>query len=203
MRLCAALGNPNIKTRNAKRFTLPEFRNPFPVSSRDDGNKDPFYVDLTVVIDPASRYAHKMASVVSAVQNSVGEWMKIDVLFNPPAKHSELPLKSYYRYVSGYDANGQNGVVMFENVPQEPLFTQNLIAPDNWMVEVVKCVHDLDNIRLRDISGSIKSEYELEYLLVEGHCLESKTGSPPRGLQFTLTPSDSGKLVIYRNFFNL
>lgn len=30
------------------------------------------------------------------------------------------------------------------------------------------------------------SEYELEYLLVEGHCFEAITSSPPRGLQITL-----------------
>lgn len=30
------------------------------------------------------------------------------------------------------------------------------------------------------------SEYELEYLLLEGHCFEQNTGSPPRGLQITL-----------------
>lgn len=30
------------------------------------------------------------------------------------------------------------------------------------------------------------SVYELEYLLVEGHCFEANTGSPPRGLQITL-----------------
>ncbi|CAG0922145.1 unnamed protein product, partial [Notodromas monacha] len=29
-------------------------------------------------------------------------------------------------------------------------------------------------------------EYELENLLLEGHCFESGTGNPPRGLQFTL-----------------
>lgn len=30
------------------------------------------------------------------------------------------------------------------------------------------------------------SEYELEYLLLEGHCFEQSSGSPPRGLQITL-----------------
>lgn len=30
------------------------------------------------------------------------------------------------------------------------------------------------------------SEYELEHLLVEGHCFEATMGSPPRGLQITL-----------------
>jgi len=61
------------------------------------------------------------------------------------------------------------------------------------MVEVVKGVNDLDNIRLRDLSGSIYSEFELANLLVEGHCLELKSGSPPRGVQFTLRTNSEGK----------
>lgn len=30
------------------------------------------------------------------------------------------------------------------------------------------------------------SEFELEHLLLEGHCFEAVMGNPPRGLQFTL-----------------
>lgn len=30
------------------------------------------------------------------------------------------------------------------------------------------------------------SEFELEYLLLEGHCFEALLGNPPRGLQITL-----------------
>ncbi len=54
------------------------------------------------------------------------------------------------------------------------------------MVEVVRSVYDLDNIKLIDINGPVHSEYELEYLLLEGHCFDSTSGAPPRGLQFTL-----------------
>ena len=33
---------------------------------------------------------------------------------------------------------------------------------------------------------TVHSEFELEYLLLEGHCFEAYTGNPPRGLQLTL-----------------
>ncbi len=36
------------------------------------------------------------------------------------------------------------------------------------------------------VSGVVNAEYELEYLLLEGHCFDLSTGQPPRGLQFTL-----------------
>lgn len=39
---------------------------------------------------------------------------------------------------------------------------------------------------LRQVSGVVTAEYELEHLLLEGHCFDLSTGQPPRGLQFTL-----------------
>lgn len=39
------------------------------------------------------------------------------------------------------------------------------------------------------------SEFELEHLLLEGHCFEQSTGNPPRGLQFTLGNSKQPVMV--------
>lgn len=36
------------------------------------------------------------------------------------------------------------------------------------------------------VCGVVTAEYELEHLLLEGHCFDLSTGQPPRGLQFTL-----------------
>ena len=59
--------------------------------------------------------------------------------------------------------------------------------PDNWLIEPIKSVYDLDNIKLASVEGSVvHSEFELEYLLLEGHCFEAYTGNPPRGLQLSL-----------------
>lgn len=74
----------------------------------------------------------------------------------------------------------------FVGVPANPLLTQSLNVPENWLVEAVRSVYDLDNIKLSEINGPVHSEYELEYLLLEGHCFDTTTGSPPRGLQITL-----------------
>lgn len=82
------------------------------------------------------------------------------------------------------------------------------------MVQAVRSPHDLDNIHLQEVpgfsvsfshptpllfrllgnprffflqvSGTVAAEYELEHLLLEGHCFDLSTGQPPRGLQFTL-----------------
>lgn len=43
-----------------------------------------------------------------------------------------------------------------------------------------------DCVLCSQVSGVVNAEYELEYLLLEGHCFDLSTGQPPRGLQFTL-----------------
>lgn len=36
------------------------------------------------------------------------------------------------------------------------------------------------------VESTVHAEFELEYILMEGHCFDAGTGQPPRGLQFTL-----------------
>lgn len=36
------------------------------------------------------------------------------------------------------------------------------------------------------VVGNVLAKFELEHILLEGHCFDDMTGSPPRGLQFTL-----------------
>ena len=44
----------------------------------------------------------------------------------------------------------------------------------------------LNIFQLEKIESNVNSEFELEHLLLEGHCFETGTGNPPRGLQMTL-----------------
>ena len=43
-----------------------------------------------------------------------------------------------------------------------------------------------DGTRPPQIEKTVLAEYELEHLLLEGHCFDVMTEQPPRGLQFTL-----------------
>lgn len=45
------------------------------------------------------------------------------------------------------------------------------------------------------VDNVVTAEYELEYLLLEGHCYDITTGQPPRGLQFTLGTSANPTIV--------
>nr|XP_060490186.1 UDP-glucose:glycoprotein glucosyltransferase 2 [Panthera onca] len=48
---------------------------------------------------------------------------------------------------------------------------------------------------LISIERTVTAEYELEYLLLEGHCFDTMTEQPPRGLQFTLSTKSKPVLV--------
>ncbi|GCB68837.1 hypothetical protein scyTo_0013882 [Scyliorhinus torazame] len=128
--------------------------------------------------------------------------MNLRVFMNCQPKLSEMPLKSIYRYVmepeitftaAGSFASGP--VAKFLDMPQSPLFTLIINTPESWMVESVHTSYDLDNIYLKEIDGGVAAEYELEYLLLEGHCYDVSTGQPPRGLQITLGTNANHEIV--------
>lgn len=55
--------------------------------------------------------------------------------------------------VTGALLPGPNAV--FTWLPETPILTQNLHVPENWLVEVVKSKHDLDNIKLEQIETGV------------------------------------------------
>ncbi|KAM8834331.1 UDP-glucose:glycoprotein glucosyltransferase 1 isoform 1-T1 [Synchiropus picturatus] len=154
------------------------------------------YFDVVAIVDPVTRDAQKLAPFLSVLKQLVN--VNLRVFMNCQSKLSELPLKSFYRYVLEPDvvfqADGSfspGPLAKFLDMPQTPLFTLNLNTPESWMVESVRTRYDLDNIYLEEVENIVAAEYELEHLLLEGHCFDVSSGQPPRGLQFTLgTASD-------------
>uniref|UniRef100_A0A914V212 UDP-glucose:glycoprotein glucosyltransferase 1 n=1 Tax=Plectus sambesii TaxID=2011161 RepID=A0A914V212_9BILA len=147
--------------------------------------------DIVAVVDPLSREAQKLAPVLSVLRRVVNADVK--VVMNPRPKLSELPLKRFFRLVlepelqfASDGALRHGPYARFSSLPQKQLLTLNLISPDAWMVEAVNAVHDLDNIKMEMVDSDVTAEYELEHLLLEGHCFDEISGAPPRGLQFTL-----------------
>uniref|UniRef100_T1J9H3 UDP-glucose:glycoprotein glucosyltransferase n=1 Tax=Strigamia maritima TaxID=126957 RepID=T1J9H3_STRMM len=147
--------------------------------------------DIKAISDPVSRGAQKLAPILMTLYEVVNA--KIWLFLNSEEKLSDVTLKSFYRYVlepqMQFLPNGSatpGPMARFSNMPSQPLLTQRIVTPDNWLVEVIKSPYDLDNIHLENVKSVVFSEYELEYLLLEGHCFEQATGNPPRGLQFTL-----------------
>ncbi|KAM8856455.1 UDP-glucose:glycoprotein glucosyltransferase 2 isoform 4-T4 [Spinachia spinachia] len=152
------------------------------------------FYDVVAIVDPLTREAQKMSPLLIVLSQVVN--VRLRVFMNCRAKLSELPLKSFYRFVLesdvsflGNDTVSPGPVARFPELPESPLLTLIMNTPESWMVQAVRSPHDLDNIHLQEVSGTVAAEYELEHLLLEGHCFDLTTGQPPRGLQFTLGTS--------------
>ncbi|XP_038051139.1 UDP-glucose:glycoprotein glucosyltransferase 1-like isoform X2 [Patiria miniata] len=147
--------------------------------------------DIVAILDPLSSQAQKWSHILGVLTDVIN--VRIKVFMNPKDKLSEMPLKRFYRYVLEpeltfrVDSSLTAGpYAKFSDMPPDTLLTLNLLTPESWMVEPVRTAHDLDNIKLSESESGIHGQYELEYLLVEGHCFDQASGQPPRGLQFTL-----------------
>ncbi|XP_078402036.1 UDP-glucose:glycoprotein glucosyltransferase 2 isoform X2 [Cetorhinus maximus] len=153
--------------------------------------QDGVFYEVVAILDPVSREAQRIAPLLMVLHRVIN--MKLKVLMNCRPKLSEMPLKSFYRFVLEpelvftADNNLSAGpMAKFLEMPEVPLFTLNMITPESWLVESLRSPIDLDNIHLEEVEGIVSAEYELEYILLEGHCFDVTTGQPPRGLQFTL-----------------
>ncbi|XP_050819939.1 UDP-glucose:glycoprotein glucosyltransferase 1 isoform X2 [Gopherus flavomarginatus] len=158
------------------------------------------YFDVVAIVDPATRDAQRLAPLLMVLNQLIN--MNLRVFMNCQSKLSDMPLKSFYRYVlepeisfTADDNFAPGPIARFLDMPQTPLFTLNLNTPESWMVESVRTPYDLDNIYLEEVDNRVAAEYELEYLLLEGHCYDITTGQPPRGLQFTLGTSANPVIV--------
>ncbi|XP_056248910.1 UDP-glucose:glycoprotein glucosyltransferase 1 isoform X1 [Seriola aureovittata] len=158
------------------------------------------YFDVVAVVDPVTRDAQKLAPLLLVLKQLVN--VNLRVFMNCQSKLSEMPLKSFYRYVLEPEVTFQTDssfspgpMAKFLDMPQSPLFTLNLNTPESWMVESVHTRYDLDNIYLEEVENIVAAEYELEHLLLEGHCFDVSSGQPPRGLQFTLGTASEPVIV--------
>uniref|UniRef100_A0A672UAU3 UDP-glucose ceramide glucosyltransferase-like 1 n=1 Tax=Strigops habroptila TaxID=2489341 RepID=A0A672UAU3_STRHB len=155
--------------------------------------EEPF-CDVIAIVDPLTREAQKMAHLLIVLKDIIN--MKLRLFLN------SYRFFFFYRFVLEpeltYGINKHlpsEPVAKFLELPESPLLTLNMITPESWLVEAVNSSCDLDNIHLQDIKGTVTAEYELEYILLEGHCFDVTTGQPPRGLQFTLGTKNNPVMV--------
>ncbi|XP_021717311.1 UDP-glucose:glycoprotein glucosyltransferase-like [Chenopodium quinoa] len=162
-------------------------------------SESPIHIDA--VIDPLSPSGQKLTSLLQILGKYFQPSMRI--VLNPLSSLVDLPLKNYYRYVvpsmddfsgSDYAVNGPKA--FFANMPLSKTLTMNLDVPETWLVEPVIAVHDLDNILLENLGDTrtLQAVFELEALVLTGHCFE-KDHEPPRGLQLILGTKSAPHLV--------
>ena len=118
----------------------------------------------------------------------------------------KVPITSYYRFVADAGVvDPADPVARFSNLPTNHILTIRMDVPEPWDVQQTRAVQDTDNLRCDVVAGcsdasyesndSITSagiqltsvEYGLSHLLFFGQCYET-TGTPPNGLQLTLSP---------------
>ncbi|MCO5576449.1 hypothetical protein L7F22_030259 [Adiantum nelumboides] len=149
-------------------------------------------VHVDAIVDPLSSIGQRLSPFFVLLQS----WFKASmrILLNPMNSLADLPLKNFYRFVvpsrHPFNANGslQPGPsAVFSNMPPTRTLTMNLDVPEPWLVEPVDAIYDLDNIVLEKLgeARTMHAVFELEALMLTGHCHEQNDG-PPRGLQLVL-----------------
>jgi len=61
-------------------------------------------------------------------------------------------------------------------MPSKSLLTLTMHPPESWLVEPVRALYDLDNIKLDKVESKVMAEYELEYFVLEGHAKDLTAG---------------------------
>ncbi|KAI3972803.1 hypothetical protein MKX01_019461 [Papaver californicum] len=164
-------------------------------------NNDDASIHIDAVIDPLSPLGQRLAPLLRLLSKFVQPSMRI--VLNPMSSLVDIPLKNYYRFVlptmddfssSDFAINGPNA--FFANMPLSKTLTMNLDVPEPWLVQPVIAVHDLDNIVLENLGDTrtLQAVYELESLVLTGHCSE-KDHEAPRGLQLILGTKSRAHLV--------
>ncbi|ONK57353.1 uncharacterized protein A4U43_C10F19220 [Asparagus officinalis] len=147
---------------------------------------------IDAVIDPLSPAGQKLSPLLRVLWKCIQPSMRI--ILNPISSLADLPLKNFYRYVvpsvddfSAVDYSVNGPKAFFSNMPLSKTLTMNLDVPEPWLVEPTVAIHDLDNILLENLGdvSTLQAVFELEALLLTGHCSE-KNHDPPRGLQLFL-----------------
>jgi UDP-glucose:glycoprotein glucosyltransferase len=80
--------------------------------------------------------------------------------------------------------------VTFTGLSVDPIYTLGMDVPSSWLVRPREALYDLDNIQPSTLPpDGLHALFSLDYLVVEGHARETKSNSPPRGVQLQLTTS--------------
>jgi UDP-glucose:glycoprotein glucosyltransferase len=158
------------------------------------GDRENALTHLVLLLDPLSEGAQKWIAILEKHEELFPE-VYFELYLNP-AQHSEIPLKRFYRYSIEprvkYDNKGNEIPVQvtFTGLSVDPIYTLGMDVPPSWLVRPREALYDLDNIQPSTLPpDGLHALFSLDYLVVEGHARETKSNSPPRGVQLQLTTS--------------
>ena len=163
-------------------------------------------LQVKALFAPLSPAGQQLAPILAFLHESFHA--DVEVILNVQDEYSDLPLKSYYRYVTPkvpYAANttGAEGVdwdgelfrprAVVPSLPLRDILTLGMDVPESWLVSVVKSKHDLDNIQLDTIEETdVVASFRLDSVLFTGMALDIQRMNHPRGVQLELSSLSSG-----------
>lgn len=167
-------------------------------------------IKVVGILDPLSETAQSVSAALALFGMAFNA--EVNIVLNPILRHSEYPLKRYYREVIRWpskladgravaDLEGGNGLV--EGHAEFALATKHTLtaavhALPTWMVTSHKAVHDMDNLRSVDVGDGkwCETTYLLRQLYTEGQAyIIGKDGWPrsaAKGLQVEVGMKGAG-----------
>ena len=172
-------------------------------------------MQVSVILDPVSEAAQRFTPLLKVIRDKLK--LPLQLLLAPAVVldgDDKIPITSYYRFVgdptSITDEDASTGAT-FSNLPTNHLLTLQVDVPEPWNVQQTSAVQDTDNLRcdirigcsddadsknintkqVYERTHLTKVEYGLKNLLIFGQCYELSNGSPPNGLQLTLSRSSA------------
>ncbi|KAG2069543.1 hypothetical protein BDR04DRAFT_1101419 [Suillus decipiens] len=160
------------------------------------GDRENALTHLVLLLDPLSEGAQKWTAILEKHEELFPE-VYFELYLNP-AQHYEIPLKRFYRYSIEprlqYDNKGNEilAQVTFNGLSADPIYTLGMDVSTSWLVRPREALYDLDNVQPSTLPpDGLHALFSLDYLVVEGHAWETKSNSPPQGVQLQLTTSSS------------
>eukprot|EP00741_Cyanophora_paradoxa_P005652 tig00000939_g5479.t1 len=189
MATVSVLGAELAAGRAAARTQLPELPHKLTAYTSGGGSG----VRVYAVVDPLSAAAQRLAPLLLAARDSLNA--SVTLVLNPQPQLSAVPVNNFFRYVLApelaFDAAGNvaSPGASFTQLPEEAILTIGLHTPESWLTQSTAALYDADNVRLSEVPASerlLSFEYELENIVVTGHCYDARLRQPPRGLKLVL-----------------
>jgi hypothetical protein len=150
-------------------------------------NSESTLPSVLAIINPLSLDAQRLTPILTWL---VKYKYPVTIHLNPLLETSNVPLKTYYRYVL-HDSD----MAQFDSIRTSngEIYTLRMDVPESWLIESIYAEQDLDNLNLYSdcSSETCHARFQLEHLVITGTCFDKTHRRAPRGLELELIDSNS------------
>ena len=162
-------------------------------------------LEIKALFDPLSKASQQFSAILAYLRSHMH--VNVEVALNPKLDYTDMPLKTYYRFVlpSTSDINElQVPRAIIPSLPLQDILTLGMDVPEMWLISPTHSKYDLDNIHLASLESGEKdllASFRLDSVLVTGMCVDysalergKSSRIHPRGVQLNLgTPDEPTK----------